>query len=272
MNNFYEYKMFYDEPIPLKKDLLVYPITVRDYFNFYMCADILTIEKDRIPDIKIIKMTYFDFICDLIIKENQSDSEYKPMTIKFFSLLELCLKISAENMFIDKDVNGFYFLKLLYENKNFEEKDDFDIITIDSKEFEIMREIICSQNLIELPDMKIDPEMKKALDEALAFKNKNAKKMGSFEDQIVCILISTNLKCDDIYNLTLRKFQKILQRVDFKLHYEIYKTAESTGSVTFKKPIDHWMSDISNDKYEGLISETEDMVDGFNGKQKEKGE
>ena len=47
----------------------------------------------------------------------------------------------------------------------------------------------------------------------------NEYKMCSLEDQMVCVLISTSLKFEDINKLTIRKFSKILERVDYKLHY-----------------------------------------------------
>ena len=61
---------------------------------------------------------------------------------------------------------------------------------------------------------------------------------------MVCVLVSTNLKLEDIYNLTIRKFSKILQRADYKLHYQIYMTASTSGLVEFKDKsmLKHWMS------------------------------
>ena len=74
-------------------------------------------------------------------------------------------------------------------------------------------------------------------------------KMASLEDRMICVLISTPLKLDDIYNLTIRKFDKILQRVDYKLHYQIYLSAQMSGMVEFKEKdaLRHWMSDLSED-------------------------
>jgi len=102
-------------------------------------------------------------------------------------------------------------------------------------------------------DTYIDPKVEAALREAEEFMNRHKKKIGTLEDQIICVLISTPLNMEDISNLTLRKFSKILQRVDFKMHYEIYKTAECGGFTTFKEPIDHWMSEISNEKYSNTV-------------------
>ena len=66
----------------------------------------------------------------------------------------------------------------------------------------------------------------------------------------------------DIYDLTIRKFEKILQRVDAKLHYQIYLSASMSGFVSFKdeNAIKHWMNDLSkNDKYEDVKVDMETM-------------
>ena len=99
-------------------------------------------------------------------------------------------------------------------------------------------------------DTYIDPRLKKELDEARRLKNLNKKKMASLEDQIICVLISTSFDLKKIQSLTIRKFTKILSRLDHKLHYEIYKLAETSGFVEFKQEISHWMCDLSeNDAY-----------------------
>ena len=75
------------------------------------------------------------------------------------------------------------------------------------------------------------------------------QKMCSLEEQMICVLISTPLKLEDIYKLTIRKFEKILQRVDAKLHYQIYLNASMSGMVKFKDEsvIQHWMNDLTKD-------------------------
>ena len=78
------------------------------------------------------------------------------------------------------------------------------------------------------------------------------------------------MKLEDIYNLTIRKFSKILERVDYKLHYQIYKSAEMSGMVSFKdgNPFKHWMADLTkSDKYEEVKVDAEEMhnkIDNIN--------
>ena len=74
--------------------------------------------------------------------------------------------------------------------------------------------------------------------------------------------IKVSYKLEDIYKLTIRKFSKMLQRIDHKLHYQIYLSAEMSGMVEFKNKdaIVHWMNDLSNkDEYQDVKVDMEDM-------------
>ena len=97
--------------------------------------------------------------------------------------------------------------------------------------------------------------------------------MAGLEDQIVCVLISTNLKLEDIYNLTIRKFSKIIERLDMKLHYQIYLQASMSGFVEFKDKsfIKHWMSDTEEvDRYADIKISQEDVEKKTNSKKRTK--
>ena len=224
-----------------KQILYIYPARVKDYIKFYTYVESITIDKNKIPDPKIISMGYLDFIFYLI--ENDTNGLY--YLTMLCGLLNLCCGIELENIRYDKSNDNK--INLILEIK----KDDgnYTNIVLNKKDFDYIKKIILHQNMPDYDDEYIDPKLEKALKEAEEFKNKHKKKIGSLEDQIICVLISTSLDEERIKNLTIRKFVKILQRVDFKLHYEIYKTASMSGFVTFKEDIDHWMSDLSIDKF-----------------------
>jgi hypothetical protein len=132
----------------------------------------------------------------------------------------------------------------------------------DKNDFDFIRTIICHQNINNYDDSYIDPQVEKVLREAQEFTNKHKKKIGSLEDQIICVMLAMH-ETDEkkIHNLTIRKFSKILERYDYKLHYEIYKTAEMSGMVKFKQEIDHWMSEFSKNKYGDVIVEYGQLKD-----------
>jgi hypothetical protein len=121
---------------------------------------------------------------------------------------------------------------------------------LDSSDFEEIRMIICEQNLVELPDETIQKEIRDKMEEARKMKaRENGNKSASFEDTILCLVASTNMSLEQVYDLPLRKFIKLLMRVDKKLHYQIYMTAAMSGMVEFKdkKVLQHWMSDLEKE-------------------------
>ena len=87
---------------------------------------------------------------------------------------------------------------------------------------------------------------------------------------MLCVVISSSLTLDDVYKLSIRKFAKILDRIDHKMHYEIYLSASMSGFVQFKNEdaIKHWMADLTRtDKYADVKVDKDEMqskIDGAN--------
>jgi len=232
----------FDDPIPYRS-LLIKPVTVRNYFDFFISVNCLMIEKNKIPDVRVIQMSYLDFLIDLI-KNDENSQSYTNMLL---SVMLLCLNVKPESIMYKQNTKGKYELTVI-THEGVEE-----IIT--SKDFDLIKDIILHQNIPSYDDSYIDPKVEAALKEAEEFMNKKNKGMGSLEDQIVCVMTGLQeSSIDKIYDMTIRKFTKLLQRIDYKLHYQIYKAAEMGGMVTFKESIDHWMSDLSNkNKYENVV-------------------
>ena len=86
-------------------------------------------------------------------------------------------------------------------------------------------------------------------------------KTASLEDLIVAVSISTGLTLESVYELTIRKFNKMIQRIDGKLHYEIYLSASMSGLVEFKDKsfIKHWLTDLDKDEDEDYKIDLEDL-------------
>ena len=246
MKGFSEYDIYliYDKPIEYK-DLQIYPVTMDKYLEFHFYVNCLLLDKNSIPDPAVISMTYLDFLYYM------SNTTELPYLYMFKELLKMVLHI-------DKD-DAFYFG--LLENG----KAIFKIngVTYNSDDFNKITDIIMLQNEIEHIDDTIQKEVREEMERAEAYKMKqNAYKMCSLEDQIICVLISTSLKLEDIYELTIRKFTKILARVDHKLHYEIYLGAQMSGLVKFddNNQIKHWMADLTRqDKYSDVKVDAEAM-------------
>ena len=238
-----------DEPVPYK-NIKIYPVKVKDYDTFYRCISCLTLEKKSIPDIKILKMSYLEYIYNLHIDNKEID-----YLLLLDYLLKLCIKDDTVgiNYYFD-DANKPVFEighKVLDADGNsisdthgveLSENEIFN-----SEDFDEIRMLICNQNLVELADETIQKEIREKMEEARMMKaRESGNKPASFEDTILCLVASTSINLNDAYELSLRKFIKLLQRVDAKLHYQIYMTGATSGMVEYKDKsvLRHWMSDL----------------------------
>lgn len=238
----------YDLPVEYK-ELKIYPVKMIDYLDFHLFASCLLLDKNSVPDIEVISMTYLDYLYSL---------KDAPYLFFFDRLLKLVLDIPEE----EQDSYISYFQK--------GKKSIFSIngVEYDSNDFEEIRNIICEQNCIEKIDETIQKELREEMRSAQEYRMKqNGNKMCSLEEQMVCVLISSSLKLHDIYELTIRKFSKILQRIDNKLHYQIYLSASMSGMVEIKdkSALKHWMSDFNKkDKFEDVKVSKEEIENKIN--------
>lgn len=236
MQSKYSSYHIFDDFVPYKK-LKLYPVLMSDYLLFHFFAQCLMLEKNSIADFNVIMMNYLEFIYYMSNEEN-------PYLLMLDGVLRLALR--------NKDIDIKY-------GRNDSSRGIFSIEgeVYDGDDLEEIKNIICDQNLLELPDENISKEVRDALRKAQEYRAKtNGLKMASLEDQIVCVLISTSLTLEQIRNLSIRKFVKILERVDHKLHYEIYLSATMSGFVTFKDKsfLKHWMAELGRDKFAGSIA------------------
>ena len=224
-------ELYFDKPIQYK-DLLIYPVQMKDYLEFHWLSSCLLIDKNSIPDINIISMSYLNF---LYYMSATNDEPYIYM-VKMLLCMVLHMDFDEEmSFYVDENDKAFFKVRG---------------IAYDSSDFDEIVKIIFEQNCITPIDNTIQKEVRDALQKAEEFKMQQTKqKMCSLEEQMICVLISTPLKLEDIYELTIRKFEKILRRVDAKLHYQIYLSASMSGMVKFKdeNAIKHWMNDLTND-------------------------
>ena len=63
-------ELYFDEPIPYK-ELLIYPVTMKDYLEFHLAVSCLLIDKNSIPDVNIISMSYLRFLYYQSLENNE---------------------------------------------------------------------------------------------------------------------------------------------------------------------------------------------------------
>lgn len=246
-------ELYFDKPIKYK-ELLIYPVTMENYLEFHWLVNCLLIDKNSTPDISIISMSYLRFLYYMSLENNE------PYVYMVKALLCMVLNIDIDTdikFYVDKNDKAFFYI---------------NGIEYDSNDFDKLVSIVFEQNCIKPIDNTIQKEVREALEKAEEYKmRQNKQKMCSLEEQMICVLISTSLTMEDIYKLTIRKFEKILQRVDAKLHYQIYLSASMSGMVKFKddNAIQHWMNDLTKeDKYSDVKVDMDEMRNKIEGANK----
>jgi hypothetical protein len=216
--------------------LLISPVKLKDYFLFYSVINCLLIEKNKIADAKIISMSYLDYLIFLI--ENEKEHVYYTLLV---TLLKLCCDVNFD---YTKDKRGHAILHLNY-------------VDYDKNDFEIIKKIICYQNMPDYDDSYIDPDLEKMIKETKRLQS-NDIEMPSLEKQMASVVISSSCKYEDLFEMTIRKFVITLRQVDAKLHYEIYMSSDINGMIQcgkhiFNKEIEHWIYGKKKDKYDGAL-------------------
>lgn len=245
MGDKYEYYNLYDLPIPYK-GLDIYPVLMADYWDFWQFAPVLLLDIYS-PPILTPEIAQMKFLEYYFYEKNPEGKQY------YLPILAEMLRI----VFRDKErkkkiypvvVEGNPYLVIRWEEKE---------SVIDKHDFEKIRGMIISQNLLNPPNPRIQKELRDSMREAKEIREKmRGIKHASLEDQIATLCVGVGITFDDVWKMTYRKFSKLLERFDNNLHYQIYKTAMMSGMVKFKDTsfIKHPLANLERDEFSELLS------------------
>lgn len=252
MSSFKSYYYTFDEPIPYR-GLLIHPVKLKDYYEFSFYVQCLMLEKNSIKNpqlaIKAISMSYLQYLYEYPEKIKIGDVQYE-YYILLDGLLRLVLNIkdSKEKIEYGNDENGIPYFKVMGKKYN-------------SQDFDEIRKIIAEQNLIDLPDERIQKNVRESLEEARRFKQRlSNNKTASFEEQIMALATYTGFTLEYIYEMTYRKFVLAIKRANQTIMSQIYLTL--SGFVTFKDKsvLRSWLANIdSEDKYSDVKMSPEQL-------------
>ncbi len=76
-NNKYEKYTTFDSPIPYKS-LLIYPATMRDYFEFMASSPVLLMDIYSVPDPNILSMKYLEYLFHIKEYDEETKKDYYP--------------------------------------------------------------------------------------------------------------------------------------------------------------------------------------------------
>ena len=241
--------LIYNKEVKYNEHITLYPIKMKDIITFQQYQMALTLRKDAIfQDKQIIKMGYLEFIKYACRNDELAQKYNMPLLPFYYDFIIGVLQLTC-----GEDVEIKYNTSTL----------DFSIndFLVTDEVFDDIRKIIIIQNDI---DFDIDEFMNidtvKALEKAREFEAKKNKEKADIEDYIDSLIIGMKVTEEYVSNLTIRKFWRYIKRINKHEEYEACRSGQMSGMVTFKEPIQHWMTSIEvTDKYENLKTDEEEL-------------
>ena len=231
MERIISYYASMEKDIPVGKGLFIKPIRVRDYYTFINCQEVLFFNKNEIADIKIIQMSYFQFLLSYVRNMRRQLMGMKAGDLymqKFGTLLELTTGIPIENISVTKDGDLWYLM--------------LGDIKMDDELFNDWKNMVLLANIkdYDLGEKYEDPDYKRDKEEYYKIKNKGLI-APNLEKRIRAVMLMTGMTKSDILDMTYRDFEEILSLGMKKIDYSIQMQAAMSGMVKFEQTPEHWL-------------------------------
>lgn len=241
--------LLFDKEIKYNEKITLYPVKMKDILLFQQCQMAFTLRKDSIfQEKEIIKMQYLDFI-KYACKNYELAEKYSLFFLPAYYdlILQLLKAVCGESAKITYNQNTLDFF--------------INGVLITNEIFDDLRKIILIQNDI---DFDIDEFMNidtvNALEKAREFEAKKNREKAGIEDYIDSLIVALKVSEEYVSNLTIRKFWRYIKRISRHEEYQSCRMAQMSGMVTFKEPVQHWMTGIeTTDKYESIKTNEEEL-------------
>ena len=275
MDNIKEYVDKYvtlQKPVPLY-NLQIRPVLVRDFFQFNNAKDVLNIEKNKIPNIEIIQMTYLRFLLTIMIEQNGFKED-------FLTILALSLGVKYDatkrnpsfepNEILTQQtrkgesevwINGWDVRFRFNEDKVVLcLYDDEDLVEIDDAQFDDLRKVILFQNIYKYDDTEMSDDFRRVVEEYYRLKNKDIV-LPTLEDRLMAVCVSSAYKLEELYTMPLRLFDALLEYSVDKLEYQVNKLIVNLAQGKVEGlHLSHWVYKTKKDKYSEIFTNAQDLV------------
>lgn len=215
------------------KGIKLYPICCSEIEQFYSSIYALLYDPLRFNgEISTLPRLYF--LTDILNYQDDADYIRQHMfLLQLFIQLQLLLKLTLkdQNFEFKNNKNKWYLQITTIENS---------VINVKAKDFDKIREIILHQNGVEYDDTFIHEDIRQWIEQ----QEENDKSSSpTIEDYVEAFMLQTG-SCDieNIKSVSLRRFNRIIEKMLSRENYNIQMTASMSGFVTFKNEIDHWIA------------------------------
>ena len=270
-----KYSIEFGLDLPIHIDgLTLYPFLLKDMIAYYATSRLIKMEKAQVNPI-YIKMSYYSFLCHYITKLSKSQDEQERVLsneyiILFSSLFSLAMRKNIVSSFYYNEETKEAKIKL-YELDTENYKDDLSPYQQATKTYELskdkfdeIRNILIYQNdthYINFEDYSRDVQnlLKQEMEK------RGGKEKTTLEDKIDSVIAATGWTTEDIAKLTIRRFDRIFERVRKKLEYQIYKTGAMSGFVSFKDKsiLEPWTNSIDYDPLKNIMSDYDSTMESM---------
>ena len=224
---------YFDEPVPYKLDdehtIYINPISVRDSQFFLDSVDLLTVDKNSLPDSVIIQMSYLQFILDVLLQGDMKKVNMQKMQ----NLLILCLDMKHPVAY--KNEKGKPYLV---------EGDNEYQIT--HKQFDDIKRIILYQNIPHFDDTYINPEAKAAMNQIDILKSQDYEDM-TIERKMSIIMSHTGILKKDQLDMTYRSHCLLYEEVCGEVEFTTTRPVALFGGKG--KELPHWIYRKKKNKF-----------------------
>lgn len=226
-------------------NIKLYPVKMEHVIEFSMYKESIIVRKDStFCDKKIIKMTYLDFLKHTAINPEIAIKYQMPLLSYYFQFAIYLLQM------VCKDQEIIIVGTDLYINNT----------KITPEIFDDLRRIIIIQNDIDFDiDEFIHYETEQALRKA---QNRINKDDANIEDYIDSLCVALKYSEEEVMNLSIRKFWRLIKRYNLHENYTICKTGELGGMVKYKEPIKYWITSIDEEDKFSYVKTDEEALKG----------
>ena len=270
MDNIKEYvSKFTTFGIPIDyKGLKIKPVLVKDAELFLDVVEVFRIEKNKIPSIEIIQMSYLEFLMGMIaINQDylnaflallsltlgmQYDESYKKEGDTFAPNELLSQKINDKNSFYY--INGWDIEVVVCNGKA-----SINIMgtTLTSSEFDVFRHIVLFQNIADYDDIEMSDDFRRVVEQYYALKFKGIHDP-TLEEKMLAIIMSTSYTIESLAQVPLRSFDKLFDYSVKKADYIATKPLEP--HLKEGCSIDHWVFYPERDRFADVFGDPEEVT------------
>lgn len=246
----------FDAPVPYK-ELLLYPVQAQDYYKFMSSVGVLGIQKNRTPDVRIIQMSYLQFVFGLIL----NDVEWRK---KFIDIMQLCLKVEVAELSNHRIQRGSFWNEMgangeLIFHLNGYEIDFIDRnerifirlngIELNGAEFDELIRYIHFQNVYDYFDDFINDDVREVIEKFYSMKNKDIVPP-TFEQKIISVMSALGVTKPQVATMTMisveQLFHSVVRRTDYIIEHN-YRAHAMTDKPL--PDIEHWAYKSNKERF-----------------------